>query len=128
MAPDPPHNEKEASDPNQKVEPMEPGFERIVLVPLFAQFLTDISKTEAPRKRPKECVNDEASEVHFRDARRKGNERSDDRQQSAGEDDYFPSSSKPSIRHVEVMSRDQDISAVFFDDGSSAVHANPVRY
>src|SRR5262245_37390950 len=128
MAPYPPHNEKQTGNPDYKVKPMEPRFERIVFVPLFAEFLSHVSETQAPRKRTKESVDDEAREVHFRHAGRKGNECSNDRQQSAREDDHLASSRKPSVRHVEVVSRNQNISAIFFDDGPSAIHSNPIRY
>ena len=86
VAPYPPHNGKDADDPDYEVEAMEPRFERIVLVPLFAEFLTHVSETQAPRKRTKERVDDEASQVHFRDAGWKGYEGSEHWQQPAGED------------------------------------------
>src|SRR5438105_705723 len=101
---------------------MEPHFERIVFVPLFAELLANVCKTEAPRKGTEKGVNDEASQVHLRNASRKGDEGSDHRQQPAGEDDQFAASREPSVSHVEVVQRNENIASVFFDDGPSAVH------
>src|SRR5262249_40063133 len=103
MPPYPPHNEKETNDPDYKIKAMEPRFKGIVFVPLFSEYLPHVSETHTPRKRTKESVDDEASQVHFCDAGRKGDEGSNHRQQSAGEDDHFPTSRKPTVSHVEIV-------------------------
>src|SRR5438128_2071324 len=103
VAPYPPCNGNHANDPDDKVKSMEQRLERIVLVPLLAEPLTDISEAHAPWKRTQKRVNHEATQVHFRDACWKGNERSYRRQQPAGENDQLPPPGEPSIGNIEIV-------------------------
>jgi hypothetical protein len=42
VTPDPPRDEERTCNTNQKIEPVKPGLQRVVLVPLLAELLTHI--------------------------------------------------------------------------------------
>src|SRR5207237_6127893 len=107
---------------------MEPGFKHIVRIPLFAKRLTCISEAQAPGKRTEKRVSNESSQVHFRDSGRKRDECSDHWQQPAAEDYQLTPAGEPSFGEVQIVLRDQNVAAIFFDDATSAVHADPIRY
>src|SRR5690349_11182640 len=107
---------------------MKPCFERVVLIPLLAQLLTHIRQPEAPWQRPEKSIRDESSEIHTGNTGRKSNERSYDRQQPAGEDDYFAAPCKPSVGEIEITARNQNIAAILFNQRTPAVHTNPIGH
>jgi hypothetical protein len=77
VAPDPPNYEGQAGDSNQEIKTVEPGLQRIVLVPLLTEFHAHIRKAETPGQGSGKGVDAKASEIHSRDTRRKGDEGSD---------------------------------------------------
>ena len=48
VAPDPPGYEEHSRNAYQEIEPVKPGLQRVVFIPLLAQFLADICKGETP--------------------------------------------------------------------------------
>src|SRR6266705_3764718 len=107
---------------------MEPGLERVVLVPLLAEFQTDVSETQTPRKRAKERIGNKPSQVYSRDTRGKRDEGSYDGQQPAGEDYCLATAREPSVGKVEIVTRNQNVATILFNERPSAVHAGPIRY
>src|SRR2546423_4398426 len=57
VTPDPPGRAREDDDADEEVEAVEPGLERLVLVPLLAEHLADVGEAEAPRQRAEEGVD-----------------------------------------------------------------------
>ena len=78
MPPHPPDGSQETNNPNYKIEPMKKRFESVIFVPFFTQFLSDISQTQTPRKRPYKGIDDEPRQVHFRDTGWESDERPND--------------------------------------------------
>src|SRR5579862_3068537 len=107
---------------------MEQGFQRIALVPLFAEYFPDICQTEAPWQRPDESVNNESRQIHFRDSGRKRDEGSNYRQQPAAEDDHLTTTLKPPVGKVQIVLRNKHESAIFFDKRAAPVDADPIRH
>lgn len=100
VSPNPPSDGEDAEDADDEVEAMKPCLESIVLVPLLAEQLSDVSQADAPRQRARESVDHKAREVHARNARRKGYEGANRREQAADEDDDFAVTREPAIREV----------------------------
>src|SRR5205085_10808835 len=98
VSPDPTYCAREDDETDQEVEAMKPSLERLVLVPLCAEHLPDVSQTETPRERTEKRIDDEARHTHARDARRKRDERAHDRQQTARKHDHLAVTRKPTIR------------------------------
>lgn len=103
VTPDPPRNGDKTENSDHEVKAMEPGLQRVVLVPLFAKLLSDVSQSQAPGKRAGKGVDDETSKVHSRDARGKGNEGSYDRQQPARKNYQLAPACEPSVGEVEIV-------------------------
>src|SRR5579883_1084815 len=97
VPPDPQCDGQESDDPNHEVKPVEPCLERLILVPLLAEDLADISEPQAPGERTDECVNDESTQIHSRHTRRKCNERANHRQQAACENDQLAALDRKSV-------------------------------
>lgn len=103
VTPDPPASQQHADDGNHEVETMKPRFERVVLVPLLTEYLAHIRETKAPRKGSGKRINNEALQVHPRDAGGKSDEGADGGKQTADKNDNLAVVSKPAIGHVEVV-------------------------
>ena len=77
VTPDPPRGGEKDDDADAEVAAVAPGLQRLVLVPLLAEKLSDIGKADAPRQRAEEGVDGKARHVHARNARRERDESAD---------------------------------------------------
>src|SRR3982751_3575237 len=121
MTANPPNDREQRHDPDHKVEAMKQSLETLVLVPLFSKFLPDVSQSQTPRQGSSERVKDEASQVHARNASRKRDESSNRGQESAGEDNGFAIATEPAICQLQILTRDQHVASVLFNQGTAAV-------
>src|SRR5205085_10953779 len=112
VSPDPPDGGGEDDETDQEVEAVKPSFQRLVLIPLRAEHLPDVSQRQTPRERTEKRINNEARHTHARHARRERDKGAHDRQQAAGEDDDLAVAREPTIRQIEIVARDQNILAV----------------
>src|SRR6185369_6337815 len=124
----PPDDSENADDDDHEIEAMEPASQRVVLIPLLAELLTHVRKTQAPRERTKKCVGNEPGQVHSCHARRKGDKRSDDRQEPAGKYNQLAVFCEPTIREIKIATRDQNVAAVLLDQRPPAIHAYPIGH
>src|SRR5258707_8746840 len=97
VSPDPPRNHDHQRDSNHEIESVKKSLKHRILVPLFAQPLTNVSEAETPRQRSGKGVDNELVQIHPRDAGRERDECANDRKQTAGENNGFPKTSEPAI-------------------------------
>src|SRR5881398_1113512 len=128
VAPDPPRTQDHERDSNHEIESVKESLEHRILVPFFAQLLTNISEAKTPRQRSRKGVNDKLFQIHPRDAGRERYERANGRKQAAGENDGFPKTSEPAIGYIQIVRRNQNVSSVLLDQRTTTVHPDPVGY
>src|SRR6266496_1349716 len=121
MSPHPPGYREHAHNSNDKIESMEEGLQHGIRFPLLTQLLSDICQPQTPGQRAGECVNNEAFEIHPRYTRRKSYERANHWEQTAGEDDDFAEASKPAVRQIQIMMRNQNITPVLLNQRPATV-------
>jgi hypothetical protein len=85
---------------------MKPGFQGVVLVPLFPQFLTHVSESKTPGQRSGECINNESLQVHPGHPCRKSYKGANGGQKTADEYNNFTMACEPTISHVDIVTRD----------------------
>ena len=128
VAPNPPGSEQHSDNSDNEVEAMKPGLERVVLVPLLAEFLPDVGQAEAPGERTGECIDDESFQIHSGHAGWKRNKRADGGQQSTNKDNNLTVVGKPPVCQIEIMRRDEDVTPVLLNQRATTFAANPIRH
>jgi len=95
-------------------------------LPVLTEQVAAVSQPHAPDERTKERVNQESAEMHPGDARRQADESPHHGQQSGSENRPATAALKPATRQIKVVVGDQNVLAVFLEQGTAAPHPHPV--
>jgi hypothetical protein len=88
--------------------------------PVFGELHSRIGEAEAPGPRAEECIEVEAEARHARDSRGKRDEGADDGEKASDEDCDLAVFVEEAIGEFEVVFVEQDVTAVFLDERTSA--------
>src|SRR5262249_1935471 len=128
MPPHPPCGGQQSDDTDHEIESMEPVFQSLILIPLLTEDLADISEAQTPWERSQKGVDDEPPKVHPGDSGRKCDKGPDDGKQPARKDNQFSTAFEPAVGDIEIVQRNQDITAIFLDYRTAAIHTDPIRH